>query len=287
MRRWLAKSLKRKLTLLLVFAILVPMLITGIVSYRIAASVTEEKAKQSGMNTLKQVKDKLEFVIQDVENMSIFLIGEKDIQLYLDNKTEDVTRYSLIIGTLTNLAFSKKYISNITIKPLDGKPELSNSTILESGLPPLLEQFKMDYRKTSKWLTSLYTNYTNEGVKQVVSIVRPIRNFYNFREIGWISVSLDQKVELLTCMTLPDKERLIVVLREEAGAPDEASLAREMKRIGQILKCETFAALGRSVGGCEQLSASFAEADRIYSFKGLIGSSGLFSSEHWLPSEFL
>ncbi len=193
MRRWLAKSLKRKLTLLLVFAILVPMLITGIVSYRIAASVTEEKAKQSGMNTLKQVKDKLEFVIQDVENMSIFLIGEKDIQLYLDNKTEDVTRYSLIIGTLTNLAFSKKYISNITIKPLDGKPELSNSTILESGLPPLLEQFKMDYRKTSKWWTSLYTNYTNEGVKQVVSIVRPIRNFYNFREIGWISVSLDQK----------------------------------------------------------------------------------------------
>ncbi len=193
MRRWLAKSLKRKLTLLLVFAILVPMLITGIVSYRIAASVTEEKAKQSGMNTLKQVKDKLEFVIQDVENMSIFLIGEKDIQLYLDNKTEDVTRYSLIIGTLTNLAFSKKYISNITIKPLDGKPELSNSTILESGLPPLLEQFKMDYRKTSKWWTSLYTNYTNEGIKQVVSIVRPIRNFYNFREIGWISVSLDQK----------------------------------------------------------------------------------------------
>jgi two-component system sensor histidine kinase YesM len=193
MRRWFANSLKRKLTLLLVFAILLPMLITGIVSYRIAASVTEEKAKQSGMNTLKQIKDKLEFVIQDVENMSIFLIGEKDIQLYLDNKTEDVTRYSLIIGTLTNLAFSKKYISNITIKPLDGKPELSNSTILESGLTPLLEQFKMDYRKTSKWWTSLYTNRTNEGVKQVISIVRPIRNFYNFREIGWISVSLDQK----------------------------------------------------------------------------------------------
>ncbi|MFC4598687.1 cache domain-containing sensor histidine kinase [Cohnella hongkongensis] len=193
MRRWFANSLKRKLTLLLVFAILLPMLITGVVSYRIAASVTEEKAKQSGMNTLKQIKDKLEFVIQDVENMSIFLIGEKDIQLYLDNETEDVTRYSLIIGTLTNLAFSKKYISNITIKPLNGKPELSNSTILESGLPPLLEQFKMDYRTTSKWWTSLYANRTNEGVKQVISIVRPIRNFYNFREIGWIAVSLDQK----------------------------------------------------------------------------------------------
>jgi len=193
MRRWLANSLKRKLTLLLLFAILLPLLFAGVVSYRMAASVTEEKAKQSGMNTLNQIKDKLEFVVQDVENMSIFLIGEKDIQLYLDNEREDIARYSLIIGTLTNLAFSKKYISNITIKPKNGNPELSNSTILKSGLPPLLEQYKMDYRITPKLWTSLYENQTTDGLKRVISLVRPVRNFYNFKEMGWISVSLDQK----------------------------------------------------------------------------------------------
>ncbi|TVY03017.1 cache domain-containing sensor histidine kinase [Cohnella terricola] len=193
MRRWLANSLKRKLTLLLLFAILLPLLFAGVVSYQMAASVTEEKAKQSGMNTLNQIKDKIEFVVQDVENMSIFLIGEKDIQLYLNNEREDIARYSLIIGTLTNLAFSKKYISNITIKPKNGNPELSNSTILQSGLPPLLEKIKMDYRKTPKRWTSLYENQTTEGLKRVISLVRPVRNFYNFKEMGWISVSLDQK----------------------------------------------------------------------------------------------
>ncbi|MDF2669268.1 MAG: integral rane sensor signal transduction histidine kinase, partial [Paenibacillus sp.] len=163
MKRWLGKSLKRKLTLFLLFVLLLPLVCTGVISYQIATSVTEEKAKQSGMNTLKQIKDKLAFVIQDVENMSIFLIGEKDIQLYLSNDVEDVARYSLIIGTLTNLAFSKKYISNITITPKNGNPELSNSTILKSGLLPLLEHNEDVYRSKPKWWSSLYENQTTEG----------------------------------------------------------------------------------------------------------------------------
>ncbi len=192
MRRWLGKSLKRKLTLFLLFVLLLPLLGTGVISYQIATSVTEEKAKQAGMNTLKQIKDKLAFVIQDVENMSIFLIGEKDIQLYLSNEVEDVARYSLIIGTLTNLAFSKKYISNITITPKNGNPELSNSTILESGLLPLLEQNEEVYRSKPRWWSSLYENKTTEGVKRVISLVRPVRNFYTFQENGRLSISLDQ-----------------------------------------------------------------------------------------------
>lgn len=77
MRRWFAKSLKRKLSLIILLAVVLPLLTMGIVSYRIATSVTEDKAKQAGMNTLKQITDKLDFVIQDVENMSIFLIGQK------------------------------------------------------------------------------------------------------------------------------------------------------------------------------------------------------------------
>src|SRR3954469_23349036 len=117
MKRWFAKSLNRKLSLLILFAVVLPLLTMGTVSYRIATSVTEDKAKQAGMNTLKQMSDKLDFVIQDVENMSVFLIGQKDIQTYLDNEEGDVNSYSLIVGTLWNLSYSKKYISNITITP--------------------------------------------------------------------------------------------------------------------------------------------------------------------------
>jgi two-component system sensor histidine kinase YesM len=192
MIRWFAKSLNRKLSLLVLPAILFPLLSTGVVSYQIASSVSEEKAKQAGENTLKQITDKLAFIIQDIENMSLFLIGQTDIQLYLDSDVSDVNRYSLIIGTLTNLAYSKKYISNITITPNNKNPELSTTTILSSGLTPLLQNNKNSYPNGSRWWTSLYENETTDGLKQVISLVRLIRNTSNFKEMGTLSISLDQ-----------------------------------------------------------------------------------------------
>jgi two-component system sensor histidine kinase YesM len=200
LKHWLAKSLKRKLSLLVLLAILLPLLLTGIVSYIIATSVSEEKAKQAGENTLRQISDKLEFIIQDVENISIFLIGESDIQQYLDNYNTDMTRFTLNSGMLMNLAYSKKYISNITITPNNKKPELSTTTILHSGLPPLLQQNKDAYRNGSRWWTPLYENQTIEGRKQVFSLVRLIRNTSTFKEMGTLSISLD-KEQIATYLT--------------------------------------------------------------------------------------
>ncbi|MCP3775129.1 sensor histidine kinase [Paenibacillus sp. MZ04-78.2] len=192
MKRWLSKSLKHKLSLLLLIAIVLPLLATGAVSYNIATSATEEKAKQSGMNTLRQIADKLEFVIQDVENMSLFIIGQREVQAYLDNDREDVARYTLNVGFLTNLAFSKKYISNITINSANGYPPLSSTTVLYSGLPDVLRKNEEVYRNSTKWWTPLYANQTTEGLKKVVSLVRPIRNVNNFKPLGELSISLDE-----------------------------------------------------------------------------------------------
>lgn len=193
LKRWFDKSLKRKLSILLLLAVVVPLLATGVVSYRIASSVTEEKEKLSGMNTLRQVADKLDFIIRDVENMSIFIIGQKDVQMYLERDEVDVSQYSLLVGFLTNLAFSKKYISDITITSIYDYPSLSNSTILSSGLPELLEQHQTEYKAGPKWWTPLYENSTTDGWKQVISLVRPIRSMNNFQTLGTLSISIDEK----------------------------------------------------------------------------------------------
>jgi len=83
MQRWLGKSLKRKLSIMLLGAILVPLLSLGFVLYSIAAKEAEERTKQSSLGLLDQIKTNLEFIVQDVENMSIFLIAQEDIQRYL------------------------------------------------------------------------------------------------------------------------------------------------------------------------------------------------------------
>ncbi|MCZ8523184.1 MULTISPECIES: cache domain-containing sensor histidine kinase [Paenibacillus] len=192
MKRWLAKSLKRKLTILLLLAILVPLLSTGAVSYRIAANVAEEKAKEAGMNTLRQIAGKLEFVVQDAENMSLFLIGQKDIQQYLGDEEEDISRYSLHIGFLTNLAFSKKYIADITIEPEAGTPPLTTTTKLKSGLPEVLQEHREAYRRSVRWWSPIYENRTTEGTKRVFSLVRPVRSFNDFRTLGTLSIAVDE-----------------------------------------------------------------------------------------------
>jgi two-component system, sensor histidine kinase YesM len=132
-------------------------------------------------------------MIRDVENMSVFIIGQRDIQQYLDNEQADISLFTQNIGFLTNLVFSKKYISNITVTSTNDYPPLSNTTLLHSGLAEQIAA-KEDYmRNNIKWWTSLYENQTtSDGLKRVVSLVRPIRNTSKFQTVGALSISLDE-----------------------------------------------------------------------------------------------
>ncbi|WP_409342739.1 sensor histidine kinase [Paenibacillus sp. MBLB4367] len=188
---WVGKSLKRKLSFLLLGSILLPLLLLGFVSYRIAASVTEEKAKESGMNTLRQLETNLQFMIQDVENMSIFLIGQRDFQRYLNGDEPNAVNSTLLIAFLSNLVFSKNYISDITIFPKDGSAPLSNMTIFQSGLHKALQQNPQLYEGKERAWTTPYENITASGLKRVVSLYRPIRNYNTFGEIGKVAISID------------------------------------------------------------------------------------------------
>ncbi|MBW8351614.1 hypothetical protein K0H71_19540, partial [Bacillus sp. IITD106] len=107
------QTLKQKLTIMTLISILVPILFLGIFSYKIASNLSEEKATMSGLDTLRQLKTNMEFMISDLENMSLFLIGNEQIQNYLSNPERSVIEKTSISGFLTNLTFSKKYISNI------------------------------------------------------------------------------------------------------------------------------------------------------------------------------
>ncbi|MEW9702041.1 sensor histidine kinase [Paenibacillus sp. SI8] len=253
MRRWFAKSLKRKLSLLILLAVVLPLLSTGVVSYRIATSVTEEKAKQAGMNTLKQMTDKLDFIIQDVEMMSIFLIGQKDIQTYLTSVEGDVNSYSQIVGTLWNLSYAKKYISNMTITPRNGNPVLYTTTITSSGLYPLLQQNESVYKSSVKWWSPLYVNQTSDGPKRVISLVRPIRDVNSFKSIGTLAISMDQT----------EIERYVT----EAGW-EQSGFVLLLDQYNHIISGGETAWLGHSV------------AEIFPSLGELQGSSGIMSLTH-------
>lgn len=190
MKQWMSMSLGRKLSFIIMISTLVPLLSLGAFTYLISSNVTEEKIKQSGIDTLEQMEGKLKFVIDDIENISVFLIGLNDIQQYLIESEENEQLKARILNFMLNLSSSKKYIINITVYPEKFKSPLSNSTIYSSNLD---EQVNLYDVKEKMW-TGNYTIANFSGKHQVISFIRPLRSIYTYENIGWLVISLDEKV---------------------------------------------------------------------------------------------
>lgn len=227
--KWVARSLHRKLLLLLLACIIMPVMLLGYISYRTAWSITEEKTKQASLNTLRQIRAILETMAQDAENMSVFLIGQHDVQQYLAKKERSSANdYLRMIGFLTNLAFSKDYIADIRIIPLNGNPELSNTTILTSSLFRHIPASPEYWEEHSAWWSHPLPIDTSLGRKRTVSLVRPIRDMNTFDTLGMLSIGIDGDavaarlgnavVEGGGTLILADKEGNIVA----SGADDAA-----------------------------------------------------------------
>ncbi|PWW39625.1 MULTISPECIES: cache domain-containing sensor histidine kinase [Paenibacillus] len=191
MGRWLTSSLQRKLSIVITASMIVPLLALGLFAFLISSRITEQKTKLSGMDTLKQVEANLRYMLQDAETLSIFLIGERDIQQYLSNDEDDVQERVDILGRMTNLAASKKYIANIAIYPERFDASLSTATWYELSNVSYPPAPRGDAVKA--W-TGVYPVQNYAGIQNVITLVRPIRSIHDYRPIGWLAISLDEKV---------------------------------------------------------------------------------------------
>nr|WP_145402856.1 sensor histidine kinase [Paenibacillus xylanexedens] len=193
MVRWLASSLQRKLSVVVTASMIVPLLALGLFAFLFSSRITEEKTKLSGMDTLKQVESNLRYMLQDAENLSIFLIGERDIQQYLSrNEDHELDRID-ILGRMTNLAASKKYIANIAIYPGRFNAALSTATWYEADGSSIYYPPVPSGEADKRW-TGVYPVRNYAGVQNVITLIRPIRSIHDYRPIGWLAISLDEKV---------------------------------------------------------------------------------------------
>ncbi|CAM3212648.1 sensor histidine kinase [Paenibacillus lupini] len=195
MNGWFRRSLKRKITFLLLISILLPLLSLGLFSYFIASNITEEKVKASGMSIMRQMGSNLEFFMRDIENSSLFLIGNKDVQMYLNvSEKEANLRQNRMTEFLSNLMYSKNYVSDITIYPASQALPVSNTTIFKVSVPDITISEPDYYVDHPYWWTSLYPIHTAAGKKNILSLIRPIRNVNTFQYLGKLVISLDESM---------------------------------------------------------------------------------------------
>ncbi|MFD0676690.1 MULTISPECIES: sensor histidine kinase [unclassified Paenibacillus] len=190
MLQWMGHSLRRKLSFIMLVTSLIPLLFLGGFAFSISSKITEEKTEQAGIDTLRQMDGNLRFIIKDVENMSLFLIGQSDIQQYLSSSEEDMSARTRILAFTTNLGSSKEYISNIMIYPEKAKDALSTINLYESDLNKQLNIRDV----TDKIWTGVYSVENFAGRRNVISFIRPLRSVNNYETLGWMVISLDEKV---------------------------------------------------------------------------------------------
>ncbi len=188
--RWMRNSLGRKLTVIMLITTLIPLMLLGGFAYVISSKITEEKTEQAGIDTLRQMDGNLRFIIKDVENMSIFLIGQSNVQQYVSSLDDDVGSQTRIRSFMTNLISSKEYISNVEIIPANSNPPLSTTNLYQSDLDRLVNVREV----TGKMWTTLYNVQNYAGNQRVISFIRPLRSTDNYRNLGWLTISLDEKV---------------------------------------------------------------------------------------------
>jgi two-component system sensor histidine kinase YesM len=175
-------------------SILLPLLLFGLFSYWIAAGITEDKTKQSGMNAIRQLSTNLEFVIKDTENISVFLIGQRIVQNYLVSDEPNIALQTSVISALIDLSAPKPYIFNISVVPdAPNLRPISDAPVVSSDLQDIRVTEPDYYNNHSKWWSPLHHIQTTSGTHKVITMIHPVRSIGKYDRIGTIHISLPEK----------------------------------------------------------------------------------------------
>lgn len=183
------RSLQGKLSVMMLVSTIIPLFFLGAFSYISSSRVNEEKTKQIGIDVLGRIQANVRFIAQDVEDMSIFLTGDKDVQQYMSGFDYDSPERTRILTLIANLTQSKEYITNISIYSKNKTQPLQAPNLYSSDLSSVIEDWNLSGKK---W-TGLYWTQSIHGKELVFSFLRAVKSTDNFDSLGFIAISINEE----------------------------------------------------------------------------------------------
>ncbi|MFW6035317.1 MAG: cache domain-containing sensor histidine kinase [Halothermotrichaceae bacterium] len=186
-------SLQYKFIILSLILIIVPLLLISTVSYFKSSQVLLDKIGNSNLQTLKQIGQNIDFIINDIHNTSLYIIQNKVLRDYLklDNKIEEGIRKRKQIETYQELMYLisvKDYVHSMQI---NGTNTLSintgqNNIILTSRIKNELSRL----RGSGIWTYEKLPD--SKGKKTAVfSFLRQINDINDVsQKLGWMRINV-------------------------------------------------------------------------------------------------
>lgn len=186
--------LQIKILLLSLFVVIIPITTLGIISLNQTSQIMQQKISLSNMNTVEQIGDNIEFIVQNVHDISLYLIQNENVRTYFnlrENESLDTIYHNKlkIENDLEQLISPKIFIDSIYIKGVnnlelnteDHRNDLGSETVRRSAEL---------YGKPFWYLDTVY-DYKNRPIK-VLSMVRSIYDTSNItRKLAVMKINVN------------------------------------------------------------------------------------------------
>lgn len=160
-------SLQYKVLIFSFVIIIIPITILGMISFVKSSQILEQKISQSNLNTVKQIGNNIEFIVQNIRDTSLYLIQNEDVREYLKlhgNESPDhISGKEIKITTdLLQLMSPKIFINSIYIKGFNGY------VLNTAGTKNIINEATIDNALKLKggcmWYLDKVTNYNDKPV---------------------------------------------------------------------------------------------------------------------------
>jgi two-component system, sensor histidine kinase YesM len=186
--------LQYKILLFSLVVIIIPITILGMISFKKFSKILEDKISLSNMNTVEQIGNNINFIVQNVQDISMYLIQNNDLRNYLylkDNESNDVVSNSRlkIENDLVNLLSPKVFINSIYIKGFNGLEVNTNNAINYISKKNIEKSVAL--LGGPMWYLDKVYDY-NHRATNVYSMVRSINDINNItKKIGIMKINVD------------------------------------------------------------------------------------------------
>lgn len=212
-------SLQYKIFIFSLVIISVPLMTLGIFSYNESLKIVKEKVSISNLNTVRQVGERIEFIFQDVHDLSFFLIRNNAVRSFFmqkkdAKKSEEDTNLIQLNNELMMLLSSKPYIYSIYLRGFNGiSTDTRNATNpIDSGAEDEIIRLKGGYL----WDIGTITNYDG-SVKEVFSLMRVINDMnYIPNKLAIMKINIDEQEisNLYRSEITGDKDHFFIINQE-------------------------------------------------------------------------
>jgi two-component system, sensor histidine kinase YesM len=260
-RRYRNLSLRVKSILIFSIVVLLPTISLGALILNETNQVLKQQAREYTERTLDTIVDNLTATIQDVEDISTYMIFSEDFRNYMrspqvaDGKPAQQNLEESLKGFHTFHLLSKNYINSISLYGKNGN-ELNMGEPIKAEEGDWVE--KTEEREGAILWTHAYSIHSYwKGETDVISLFRVINDINNIKQrIGFVKIRLNEKALFQTV---------------QAGVPQEHGTAFILDEDGKVVLHENRKLFGKSYPDKQLLKHLTTDSKKnsfVYSIEG-------------------